>query len=226
METPKESKQLGSQWIRVPGKALLSGGYAIIYEDQQGLSLALDAFYIARVQKSKSKEDNKSKISLKNPQFPDSDFVCVIDDNFLREVLPQPNKFLSASVLIFTKFLSHHHKEEFLKFEYEITILQTANFYVSSENPEPFILPEEPSLINYSFCKYPFPLLETSKNGFGSSACVIVSVVSCLLYALDNSFLEHKELIYILSLMANYEAQQKIGSGFDIGRFYLWTESI
>jgi phosphomevalonate kinase len=64
-----------------------------------------------------------------------------------------------------------------------------------------------------------------SKTGLGSSSCAIVSVLSAVYAGLmhvsgvgvkADEIVQHRDVLYILSLLANNIAQNKIGSGFDI----------
>ena len=78
MQVNNKISQTSSSWIRIPGKALLSGGYAIIYENQPGLSLSLNAFYFSKIEKIQSKNSDQILITILNPQFPKSDFEIII----------------------------------------------------------------------------------------------------------------------------------------------------
>lgn len=202
-------------WIRIPGKALLSGGYAITYPDQIGVSLALNVYYFVHVKKVQKTDDKCVKVSVKNPQFPCSDFLCRVT----KETTMCPSRFIKACVSLVAQYFKSISEQSFFCFDYEITLLQSGDFYVQNETAK-FEVPSESGLKAYTLFEYPHPLVETQKNGFGSSACLIVGLVSGLLYSLDKSLLKEKELVYILSLMANFEAQQKIGSGFDIGKLF------
>lgn len=201
-------------WLRVPGKALLSGGYAIIFEDQPGLSLALDAFYFINVRRSSTKCKKQIRFALLNPQFPNSDFEVLVDSECKMQVEPVENKFVRAALKIFLRFCQIQQIN--YAFDYEITLLQTPNFFVESRDSQEFSI-RSALVQNFTFLKYKKPLLDTAKNGFGSSSCLLLAVLSGLLYSLRPELLEQKALIYVLGLLANFEAQKKIGSGFDVG---------
>lgn len=201
-------------WLRVPGKALLAGGYAIIFQDQPGLSLALDAFYFVTVRRMLGSSTRQTRFEVLNPQFPNSDFRVVVNDKNGVQMQPQENKFVRAAISIFLQFCKLEDISDLPDFE--ITILQTPNFFVQSKDSRLFQI-KSPLLQKFSFLEYSSPLLQTAKNGFGSSACLLVALLCGLLYSLDPGFLQQRTLIYVLSLLANFEAQKKIGSGFDIG---------
>ena len=50
----------------------------------------------------------------------------------------------------------------------------------------------------------------------GGSSCVIVSLISVLFNYYYENVTNYELIIYLLSLIANNNAQNKIGSGFDI----------
>ena len=206
-------------WVRVPGKALLSGGYAIVYQDQPGLSLALDAFYFVNAIKSESKSENCTVVVC-NPQFPESDFRVIVEDSEKVQVFPSSNRFISATLKVLLRFLKLQGNSSFRKYDFKVTILQSANFYATQGNESSLDFNPKSPLNQSRFLQYKHPLSQTPKNGFGSSACLIVALMSSLLRCLNISSFDDKSLLYLLSLLANFDAQQKIGSGFDIGKFF------
>lgn len=164
--------------IRVPGKLMIAGEYAVLEPSYKGIVVAVDRYITAHICLS-----NENLLSL--PQLGLEDISWTIKD----------------------------HKVVFTVEDSQLTFIQNAIFVVSEYLKEksielkPFSLRVESQLNNDESGK---------KYGLGSSAAIVVAMISAILSVqeIDDEF-RKPDIIFKLSVLAHY-ITQKSGSGADI----------
>lgn len=180
----------GDGVVSVPGKTLVSGGYAVLCEGGVGLAVAVDARFYCAVGRG------GDGLRLRNPQLPGADWeghgsgpTAFLDELF-------------AVVEGFAAFLGRP--------------LAPATFTLCFDAR--FLSPSEPTtgevkLGDRRFPRFAAGLERVRKTGLGSSACAVVAIVGAALHALGAA---EPATVFWLSFYAVSAAQGGVGSGFDV----------
>ncbi|EAR89288.1 GHMP kinase ATP-binding protein, putative (macronuclear) [Tetrahymena thermophila SB210] len=190
-----------------PSKVLIMGGYAILSEQCVGLSVGLNEKFYAFIttQDVQNQQQSNQKIIIKfiSKQI-ESEWIYEIDlisKQVSQSETQAKNPFLEAV----TKVVIEEGVEDLSKLtkNINVNIFHDNRFYSSASKKN-----EQKS--NYFSI---FDKDNLHKTGLGSSACVLVATLGSLLqYFQDYA----DEKLHYLSQKANFIAQKKIGSGFDI----------
>lgn len=184
-------------FVSVPGKILLSGGYSILYDDAIGFSMTVDSRYYMTTEKP----IKPFRFIIRNPQYPDSD----IDHDILSKESCE-NRIVDGVIRVISAYLQSSGS-------------QFNGITVTVVHDEQFISGINRSLDTIEvngkhFCRFTKLIASIHKTGLGGSSALTVGLMALCLKLYSVNF--NRELLYILSLIANFYAQNKIGSGYDI----------
>lgn len=173
---------------RVPGKALLVGGYAILDSENRGLVAALDCWFKTRCVGLPSQGKRGIVIVSGNGPYAGR-FEYQVTPTGQLETSNVPNPFIAFAVEHVIQFVTSRYPSRFVAFENTILEINL-----------------EPDALFYS---------ATGKRGLGSSACLVVSITACLLRVfLQDEF--NVNDAHRLAQYSHAAAQQRQGSGFDV----------
>lgn len=176
-----------------PGKALLVGGYLVLFPEYSGYSVALSSRMHAVVESYDSEE-----LIISSPQFDSrwiyslSKYTCVSGTH--------KNPFLDAVVSSIGTYFGGALKPG------RIEIYSDAGFH-SQKYAHNGQLPQ--------FSYHSRQITEVPKTGLGSSAA-LCTVVTRALVSLQDPLESDLQKIHNLSQIAHCHAQGKVGSGFDV----------
>ncbi len=175
--------------IKTPGKLFLSGEWGVLEPHNSCLILPVNKFVKAEI-------------------YPSSEIIINAPDIDLKDI----HASLDKTKLIIKKDLSSQKKEKFL---FAKTAIETALKYLSEKNIE---IKNFELSIDSEISKIKLKDGSFTKIGLGSSAATAVAIISAILKFHDfevESF-QAKEIIFKLSSIAHYIAQNKVGSCADV----------
>lgn len=176
-----------------PGKALLAGGYLVLFSEYSGYSVALSSRMHAVVE-----QEDSNELVISSPQF-DSQWIYSPQKlNTLSGT--HRNPFLDAVVLTVGTYYGGTLKTG------RIEVYSDAGFH-SQKNSHKGPLPQ--------FSYHSKPITAVPKTGLGSSAALCTVLTGALVSLHENS-IEDLQKIHNLSQIAHCHAQGKVGSGFDV----------
>ncbi|KRW99577.1 Ribosomal protein S5 domain 2-type fold [Pseudocohnilembus persalinus] len=206
-----------------PSKTLILGGYAIMNPKCSGISIGLEERFYTVIYKNNNNINNNENLNQQDNQQNEITFTFsspqinsewIYNFNISEQQLNQintdkekSNPFLESTLKSYnnvSSFLGYYKYKETKLENIKIEIYFDSGFY--SEKSQ-----IQDKQISKKFKNFDKNNLQ--KSGLGSSACVIVSVLSALLNYHD---IKSNQILEILSQIANIEAQKKVGSGFDI----------
>ena len=170
-----------------PGKALLAGGYLVLFPEFSAFSVGLSSRMYAAVTKT-----NSQALVVRSPQFASK-------WQFPDKSGTHANPFLNACYDTVRAYFGRD-------FTGEITIFSDTGFH-SQQNAQP-------KHFHNKFSHHNVPITEVPKTGLGSSAALVVAVVSAMCFLCGDDIDPSK--IHKLAQIAHSHAQGKIGSGFDV----------
>lgn len=215
-----------------PGKALLAGGYLVLFPIYESLVIALSSRMYAvatDIEKNEIKDDDDdddkilSNITVRSPQFKQGEwsynitFDEINSEFFLKivEINQLKNPFIESTIHTIVSYLGM----EFFKlnnYKIIINIFSDPGFHSTNETIEKKSVGENP----LKFLYHNYPITKVPKTGLGSSACLVTSLttglLSCLIQDFDINSETNLNKIHNLSQFSHCKAQGKIGSGFDV----------
>lgn len=175
-----------------PGKALIAGGYLVLFPEYRAYCVALSS----RMHSVAVKSDERV-LTFHSPQFSTSTWSYDLDD-----VQPQKNPFLNAVVQVCGAYFGELCGGS-------IYIFSDAGFHSQHESTP---MPDYPR-----FRTHRKSIGSVPKTGLGSSAalCVVAtaSIVEMMGRANDPHF---TRIVHNIAQIAHCVAQGKVGSGFDV----------
>ncbi|KAF3938113.1 hypothetical protein ABW19_dt0207902 [Dactylella cylindrospora] len=199
------SSSTSSTAVSAPGKVLLAGGYTVLDPKCRGLVFALSARIHAI---AVPLEGGEGKITVRSPQFKDAVWEYEIKDlgDGRGVSVSQLNTESSSNPFVQTtlKYVLSYLSLSTIP-SATITILADNDYY--SQPPPPI-----PRFNNLSV-----PIKSAYKTGLGSSAALVTSLTTCLLYHYSpNPKSLEIHVLHNLAQAAHCAAQGKVGSGFDV----------
>lgn len=211
------------------GKAILAGGYLVLFPEYRAYVVALSArmHALTNLTDSVNLEAGFLSITVNSPQFLNGSWSYVISVNdFLMDNLNiklaekngRSNPFVENTILIVLtyaigkKLVNESSKGK----EIVITMYSDAEYH-SQENS---VLKSSLNH-NFEFLYHNQEITKVNKTGLGSSAGLVTSLTAALLSVFTSDFdIETtniwKERVHNLAQIAHCKAQGKIGSGFDV----------
>lgn len=201
-----------------PGKALLAGGYLVLYPQYQSLVVALSARMHAVVTSATREDIEGIYIKVMSEQFNNDEWNYRVysKHGFIpMEINDRDNPFLEQVIFnvcnyFFPKDICQLPKGNYIKIELfsdtqfhsEVDTTVRGNQYLS---------------FNY----HRKTITEVPKTGLGSSASLVTVLTTALCHIMMEDELnvlnfKHLKIIHNLSQVAHCQAQGKIGSGFDV----------
>lgn len=182
-----------TQAFSAPGKALIVGGYLVLFPEYTAMSIALSSRMHAVVESS-------SEFVVRSPQF---ESIWRYDpDSLLPTHEPHKNPFITAVVKTIHAYFGSLKGAD-------ITLWSDSGFHSQPETAVPG---------SYTF--HNKHITEVPKTGLGSSAAFCVALTAAVYAAqLEKKLvldLETKHRIHNLAQIAHCIAQGKVGSGFDV----------
>lgn len=210
------------------GKAILAGGYLVLFPQYRALVVALSARMHAIADVTHVDSEGHLTITVKSPQFLNGlwSYELKVSD-YTREGLNTPitelnarrNPFVEATIstivtyVIGTGLITSNCKSKNIT----ITMFSDAEYH-SQEGAS-----EKSSDNNaYTFLYHQDEITKVPKTGLGSSAGLVTSLTAALLSAFVENFnindpaQNWRNKIHNLAQIAHCKAQGKIGSGFDV----------
>ncbi|HBS48492.1 TPA: phosphomevalonate kinase [Candidatus Dependentiae bacterium] len=173
--------------IKVPTKLMLSGEWAVLEPKSCCISLAINKYVYAEI------SQNKKFILLNFPQININSLQATFD--------------CKAKKLL---FLDNISTEQISKMGFA---------RLSIENSLKFLLSKNININSFSLAiSSGETLIGGQKVGLGSSAAVCVAVVKAILKIHNQNIVSQKNLkaIYKIAAISHFQAQGKIGSGYDV----------
>lgn len=175
-----------------PGKALLAGGYLVLFPEYEAFSVALSNRIHAEPEAS---EDETLVVS--SPQFEEAVW------EFPPTNIKNKNPFLESCFETVSAYYGNPVRGK-------VTIWSDDGFHSQSESV---------SGPNAKFRYHKKPITEVPKTGLGSSAALVAAVVAAMskLSSTANGSPELSQYqLHNLAQIAHCHAQGKVGSGFDV----------
>ncbi|ODQ80855.1 hypothetical protein BABINDRAFT_180058 [Babjeviella inositovora NRRL Y-12698] len=197
-----------------PGKALLAGGYLVLFPKYKSYVVALSSRMHAVISKTSHHNSDLSRVTVRSPQFAEGEWSYEFDTS-LPKITPKEtsgkrNPFLEATVHTVLSYI-----QPTSNFIVEIVIFSDAGYH-SQENTTVSVSDNKHKRFLYHQRK----ITDVAKTGLGSSAGLVTVVTAALLAffrpELDVTQRTCKDLIHNLAQVAHCSAQGKIGSGFDV----------
>lgn len=194
-----------------PGKALIAGGYLVLDAQYEAFVVALSARMHAVV--SQVADAPMTTITVKSPQFKQGEWsyefdIAQLPLRDLAEVNGRNNPFVKTTILAVLAYLSPKHN-------YDIVITMFSDpGYHSQQGSKAHSSTNGKTKFLYHTEK----ITDVPKTGLGSSAGLVTSLTTALLYAYnpDVELRQWLDRIHNLSQVAHCLAQGKVGSGFDV----------
>ncbi|OWB80674.1 hypothetical protein B5S32_g4967 [[Candida] boidinii] len=199
-----------------PGKALLAGGYLVLFPIYESLVIALSSRMYAvateviknEIRHDDNDDDNNnddnndkilSNITVKSPQFKQGEWSYNISFNeinnnefFLKivEINQLKNPFIESTIHTIVSYLGMN----FFKLNnYNVTInifsdpgFHSTNETIVKKSIDENDKDEENSSLTFLYHNY--PITKVPKTGLGSSACLVTSLTTCLLSCFIQDF--------------------------------------
>lgn len=203
-----------SRAFSAPGKALLAGGYLVLDPIYKAYVVAVSSRIHSIVTTSNThKKEGKVHVCVKSEQFGDKPWKYEIDKDdpsFVREIEGAQNNFVEAAILVvFSYFIEKIDKVS------DITIeVYSDPAYHSDKGCS-----KRTNGVR-TFNYFTSRIKDVPKTGLGSSASLTTSLVTSILSVFKPDMnlrsTEDLSLIHNLAQVAHCQAQNKVGSGFDV----------
>lgn len=177
-----------------PGKALLAGGYLVLFPEYTALSVALSSRIFAAVQLA---SDASTELRVVNPQF-------ASEWRYPARSGPHANPYLDACYDVVCAYFGRPVAGA-------LNIWSDDGFHSQHAAARGAF---GPALAR--FASHGRPITEVPKTGLGSSAALVVSVVAALVALATQADRVDARLVHNLAQTAHCIAQGKVGSGFDV----------
>ncbi|KAI3619044.1 phosphomevalonate kinase [Moniliophthora roreri] len=217
--------------VSSPGKVLVAGGYLVLDPTYSGIVVSTSSRFYTVIQSSST----GPTIHVRSPQFQNASWSYSVSfkPSVLVEASPQnssKNKFvhlaLQNTISLACEARGTSTISQILSEGLDVAIVGDNDFYSQRANLESLNLPRSLNSLKslQPFSRQDVPLPEVHKTGLGSSAALITSLVSSILYhlgvisqsAFENESSEERHLAHNISQYVHCLAQGKVGSGFDV----------
>jgi len=215
--------------VHAPGKVLVIGGYAVLEQPNAGLVLSTSARFHSSVRMRQGHSaSGGAKIVVNSPQYrQEIQFLVRLGELVQLEKTSGPtNKYVEQTIAIALNaalLLSPVSTKEALGGSNEIGIELKADndFYSQQAHLEAWGLPYNVESLKqlepFLPCVNESGEVKVSKTGLGSSAAMVSSLTSVLIFSLCPEF-DRSDLttLHAISQLVHGVIQGKIGSGFDV----------
>ena len=218
-----------SRVFSATGKAILAGGYLVLFPQYKAFVVALSARMHALVQcVTETTEKGTFRISVDSPQFENGSWSYAVNirdlvkDQLHHQLVEKDGKrnpFVEATVLTVLSYAigANVLSPESSGKNINITMFSDAEYH-SQDNS----VAKSSTNGAYKFLYHEAEITKVNKTGLGSSAGLVTSLTAALLASIFDTFdiknveLKWKEKVHNLAQVAHCKAQGKIGSGFDV----------
>lgn len=196
-----------------PGKALLAGGYLVLYPEYDAYVTALSSRMHALV-RGQATEKRMRRIIIESSQFAEGVWSYDLDVNIpfgnIKEIHGRRNPFLEATLMCVLAFVDADSRPEF---DIKIRIFSDSGYHTREATTT-----RESSNGKRQFLYHKKKINEVAKTGLGSSAGLVSVVTAALLsYFIGNRDIDSlRKTVHNCTQIAHCHAQMKIGSGFDV----------
>ncbi|KAK7053272.1 phosphomevalonate kinase [Paramarasmius palmivorus] len=217
--------------VSSPGKVLVAGGYLVLEPAYSGIVVSTSSRFYTVIQSSSA----GPSIQVRSPQFENAlwSYSVKFEPSVVVEPSPQnssKNKFihlaLQNTISLACEARGTSVIAEILAEGLDIAIVGDNDFYSQRANLESLNLPRNLNSLKSlrPFSRQGVSLSDVHKTGLGSSAALITSLVSSLLFqlgvisrsAFEDETSEERHLAHNISQFIHCLAQGKVGSGFDV----------
>lgn len=201
-----------------PGKALLAGGYLVMYPQYQSLVIALSARMHAVVTSATRTDIEGIYIKVMSEQFNNDEwnYRVYYRDGFVpMEINDRTNPFIAQVIFNVCNYFFPKSNEFLPHGNYiKIELYSDAQFHSEEDTTV-----KGNRFLSFNYHKK--TIGEVAKTGLGSSASLVTVLTTALCYIMMEEELnvtnsKHLRMIHNLSQVAHCQAQGKIGSGFDV----------
>lgn len=196
-----------------PGKALIAGGYLVLYPEYDSYVTALSSRMHALV-RGQETEKHIRKITIESSQFAEGIWSYDLDSNIpfgnIKEVHGRRNPFLEATLMCVLAFVDADSRPGF---DITIRIFSDPGYHTRDDTTT-----RVSSNGKRQFLYHKKKINEVAKTGLGSSAGLVSVVTAALLsYFTGNRDVDSlRNTVHNCTQIAHCHAQKKIGSGFDV----------
>lgn len=176
-----------------PGKALVAGGYLVLFQEYTALSVALSSRIYAAARFAEPGQTNELVVI--NPQF-------VSEWRYPSREGTHTNPYLNACYDVVSAYFDKPVSGK-------LNIWSDNGFHSQTESQTGVFgaLP---------FSSHGKPITEVPKTGLGSSAALVASIVAAMVALSTKNANVDVNLVHNLAQTAHCIAQGKVGSGFDV----------
>lgn len=205
--------------VSAPGKVLITGGYLVLDQRFDGLTLGIDSrFYVDIKGSEDSRASSICTFFISSPQFLDGSWTYTWDTELQILAGTGENKFVEACLRFCLMQISIDHLNSS---QFTIKIQGDNDFYSQSQHLDGSTTIE--SLSNLARFKPSGVMISNvKKTGLGSSAAMTTSLVFGLLLHFGivsvqpDGHIIGIDLVLKMAQVCHCYAQGKIGSGFDV----------
>ncbi|KAK9447513.1 ribosomal protein S5 domain 2-type protein [Limtongia smithiae] len=197
-----------------PGKALVAGGYLVLYPENSSFVTALSARIYAIGTPSGTPEGKDPTVVVCSPQFKEGEWGYVLHMNKVSGYVSlsptdpsRKNPFVWSAIATSLNYLSARKLLPKSLPSLAINILSDNAYHSQPSDTVP------------RFNKHAAQITAVPKTGLGSSAALTTSLVATLLQTyggVDPTSVKGQSVLHNVAQLAHCTAQGKVGSGFDV----------
>jgi phosphomevalonate kinase len=212
------------------GKAILAGGYLVLFPEYKAYVVALSArmHAVANVTNTTTLHEGCFNITVNSPQFKngswsyDFSIIDILRDELnykFSEKNGKYNPFVEATILTVINYLIG---KKFINNSSSGKNIIITMFSDSEYHSQDGSISKSSTNNAFKFLYHQQEITKVNKTGLGSSAGLVTSLTAALMsifienFDIESNDLKWKEKVHNLAQIAHCKAQGKIGSGFDV----------